>query len=304
MFVFDNAAAHGAGIWFATGDLKLVDTIVASNTATEGGGGVHVAMNASLSVEDSTITGNTAQQGGGVYFRDFDSSAAHQLTVIGSRISVNHARANGGGVWARGIGGAMSIHDSVISGNTAGQPQLSGGGAGIYADLTNVALSITASSLAENMATRNGGAASLRLAGGTLVVDGSQIVLNRITGGEALGGGVHVSGQNATATIRNSLIEGNATLGNFAAGGGISSNGIPLVIESSTITGNSAARAGGGIYSSALQIRDSEISGNSAQFGGGINHRSQSLIIDRTTISGNMASRSGGGGYIGSRPAP
>ena len=262
-------------------------------------------MNASLSVEDSTITGNTAQQGGGVYFRDFDSSATHQLTVIGSRISVNHSRANGGGVWARGIGGAMSIHDSVISGNTAGQPQLSGGGAGIYADLTNVAMSITASSLAENMATRNGGAASLRLAGGTLVVDDSQILLNRITGGEAHGGGLHVSGQNATATIRNSLIEGNATLGNFAAGGGISANGIPLVIESSTITGNSAARAGGGVYSvGALEIRDTEISGNSAQFGGGINHRSQSLIIDRTTISGNMASRSGGGGYIGSRSSP
>jgi len=117
------------------------------------------------------------------------------------------------------------------------------------------------------------------------------------SGGLTVGGGVSVDSE-ATLTLNNCTVAGNAAAGG-AGGGGIANNGTLTVIDS-TINGNSATGYGGGIGNDGvLTITNSTIFGNSnaTTGGGGIyNGYSGTLTLTSSTITANSAADDGGGG--------
>jgi hypothetical protein len=138
------------------------------------------------------------------------------------------------------------------------------------------------------------------------------LTLERVT----LSGGSGGLSNSGTASIKNSIISGNAgrgvsngygtlTIANSTisdnTGGGASNGGI-LTIENSTISGNTTNYGGGGVsnYGGTVAITNSTISNNTAKSsGGGISNAlgyygGGSLTITNSTISGNRADRGGG----------
>jgi CSLREA domain-containing protein len=268
----------GGGIYAAAGSIVLEATIVSNNIATglsgremAGGGGVF-ARSADLTIRESIISGNTAPLGGGLRFYADSRSPAQQLVVVDSKFSGNHAFEDGGAIWARLNGGTMLLADSEIEDNVAGQLQpTQGRGGGIYAYLTNASTTISGASLQNNSALAGGGA-YFRVVGEELLIANSHIASNHAFGSNGSGGGLYVTGQASTTTIRYSTVDDNST---FASGGGIFATGVGLVVENSTPSGNSAGMNGGGV-----------------------SHGSGSLLVLHSTIFGNRIGRIGVGGGI------
>jgi pimeloyl-ACP methyl ester carboxylesterase len=91
------------------------------------------------------------------------------------------------------------------------------------------------------------------------------------------------------------------TITNGGGGGGILNDNATLTVTNCTIRGN--ANAGRGIYNNAgtLTLSDCTVSGNSADYGGGIANsgglipQDYSVTLTNCTVSGNSATQAGGG---------
>ncbi len=268
----------GGGIYASNGTVVIESTTASNNIATgqggpgRGGGGLFI-RSANLTIRESTISGNLTHVGGGLYFVSYFRPTENQLVIANSTISGNQAFGDGGGIWARLNGGTMSLTDSVIEDNVAGQLQPAAGrGGGIFADLTNVSTTVSGATIRNNTALAGGGA-YFRAISSDLIVANTQLTSNRAIGLKGSGGGLHVLGRDLSTTIvRNSTVNGNST---FASGGGIFADGVPLTLDSSTVSGNLAGMNGGGIL-----------------------HISAPLHVLHSTITGNTVGRSGGGGGI------
>ena len=153
-----------------------------------------------------------------------------------------------------GSPGSMTIADSMISDNS---------GPGV----SNVAGFLTVLN-----STLSGNSAGQALDGGGIMSGplfktpaGATIINTTISGNSAPGFGGGVAGGYWGGTIVNSTISGNSA---GDSGGGISSTFVGIM--NSTISGNSAGKIGGGIATSGSALTNSTISGNSADSAGGI----------------------------------
>ena len=187
------------------------------------------------------------------------------MTIQGGNAVSGSFGPNGGGIANPYVGGALTLNNCVVTGNTA-----AGNGGGITS-------------------------------GGSLTVNNSVISNNRVNSG-GWGGGIYNLG---TLTVTNSTLSGNAAPGDAwgagGLGGGIAHVSGAMTIQTSTLSGNSA-HTGGAIYFSSTQyypssVQNSTFSNNSASQGGGIYARSGNLTVANCTLSGNSASQQGGGIY-------
>jgi hypothetical protein len=114
--------ARGGGINTKFGAVTLTSSIVDGNSTAgyaASGGGIHIGTGA-LTLTSSTVSGNRTQgneaAGGGVWF---DGSTAR---IVGSTITGNSASGRGGGFGMTGTnaGKRLTIHNSIIAGNTDG----------------------------------------------------------------------------------------------------------------------------------------------------------------------------------------
>ena len=176
--------------------------------------------------------------------------------------------------------------------------------------------------------------ARLELTGVTLTNGGKQNTdINTIRNNPFLGGGILVTGQNASLSVTDSTITdnladngagvfifgGQATLTNtivsenessFDAGGISALFGGRLTLTDSTVINNTAARDAGGIciaFGGSATITGGRIIGNDALgtftatgpgtygIGGGVHHNDGTTTITGTIIAGNTASEFGGG---------
>ncbi len=188
----------------------------------------------------------------------------------------------------------LTLTNSTISGNSAAN-----GTGGIHNSFRAI-INISNSVLSDNISDMSGSfiySSGGIFNSGTATISNSTISGNTSIGSGSYGGaGVFNAG---LATISDSIINNNST---SSSGGGIHNGGFSysnLIVTNSTITGNTASR-GGGIYnggfgSSSVSISNSTISGNSARYGGGIRSSFGSLDISNSTISANTAVRDGGG---------
>jgi hypothetical protein len=121
-----NSAGHGGGI-SNLGDLALLDSAVAGNSA-DVAGGIFDASGSTLLVMDSTISGNTSSAGAGGGINN-----AGKLEIIESTVSGNTsgsaAGALGGGIFNSGT---LTIIDSSISANQVTSGGANDDGGGLY----------------------------------------------------------------------------------------------------------------------------------------------------------------------------
>jgi CSLREA domain-containing protein/uncharacterized repeat protein (TIGR01451 family) len=245
-----------------TGVLTLTNSIVISNTATDGGG---IKVLGRLTLTDSQVESN---QGGGI------SNDGGLLNLDTAQI-MNNA----GGYGVRNQNQAsLTFNSGSVSGNQGG---------GIY----NSTSSATLSRLSILNNTSGGGVYN---SGGTLtrlIVNSCTVMTNTATSG----GGIFNAGVGANATVNDTRIRGNSATG---AGGGLYNNGV-LTLNRSTVD-NNQARTGGGIDHAGgnLYLTNDTVSGNTAgDNGGGIYNRG-SAILSNVTFADNVANGLNTGGNI------
>jgi hypothetical protein len=233
--IADNTCLNqGAGVWLdaignGTSVLNVTKSVISGNTAGQLGGGIGQAGSSTVTISNSTLAHNFTTGFGGGFA---DENNLGTLVVQNSLFLSNSAGTNGGGVATGGPsttitnsefkGNAAGINGNMPIGSTGhGKPNaVMGSGGGLF--ISAGTLSLTASTIADNTATINGG-------------------------------GLELQG-NGNATLTNVTIAGNtalnsapATVGNH--GGGIDMTNFTgnLLLVNDTIT-NNFAFIGGGLY--------------------------------------------------------
>ncbi len=207
-----NIANYGGGIYNKNGTLTVNSSTLSGNTTTSGG--AFYSYYGTVTVNESTLSDNTATKGGG----GFVSFGEGTVTVSNSIISGNAANNKGGGLY--NYGGAVTIRNSTLSGNSATK----GGGLYNYGGT----MTVNESTLSANTSGNGGGLFSYD---GTVAVNNSTLSANT----SDKGGGLFIV--NGTVTVRNSTLSGNAATNR---GGGIYTYYGTVTLNRSLIAGNSA----------------------------------------------------------------
>ena len=219
---------------------------------------IEISGNISPAIDGFIITGGKAPDGGGVYILDASPIIQNNIITFNRTIDGGtYTGGRGGGIFVGGTSNAVIAQNHILS-NTSGY------GGGIYHDGAT-AITITANEIADNSASGRGGGILLEnspdivranlISGNTSATDGGGMLIwaaaalveaNRITGNSAstVGGGISM-GNNATPSLLNNLLVGNAQDGVFV---GSSS---PVIVNN-TIVGSGLPGSGDGIrlYSS------------------------------------------------------
>jgi len=203
--IYNNTSNRGGGVYIWRGCGHIIsNTIVRNNTVvggvalSEGGGGVFLSQifSGGITISNSVIKDNVSDKpGGGLCLYQVPYSTGEGLTFTDSIISGNTSTSWGGGVYTANSSTANFIRSS-ITGNTGNF----GGAIGHpNANTTYFENCI----IADNQADTAGMA---KLNGGTLDIINSTVVNNQSTTNNA---GVFYTQNNATVTIRNSILWGN-----------------------------------------------------------------------------------------------
>jgi hypothetical protein len=291
--IFDRDGVHSF-IEHATSNLTncTVSDNTASGFATRGG---------MAAATHTTISGNeasgdtTSSDGGGVFtdgFVSFLGNVNGTTTLTDCTVSGNTAGRDGGGVSTSALG-TTTATNTAITGNTAGRD---GGG---FSNSTLGSTTLTKSMVGSNTATGNGGGISNQ---GTFTANHSLVERNSAN----VGGGISNQG---TLNVASSIITANRAA---SAGGGISTTGGSATITDSLINGNfiyapGGTALGGGIdcENSVLSLTNCSVSVNQAYaatvLGGGIYALNSTVNIDHSRVLGNIANGTvlgeGGGIY-------
>jgi predicted outer membrane repeat protein len=105
-------AGLGAGLYKGDGELVINDSAVLSNSAPfGGGGGAWLGQSASGTITNTTFAGNVAGRFGGALY----SEATIPVKLAFVTVTANEAQSTAGA----GIGGGVSLRDSIVAANTA-----------------------------------------------------------------------------------------------------------------------------------------------------------------------------------------
>jgi hypothetical protein len=307
---------------------------------TGAGGGIQARSVASVTLTDMIVTGNEAVgsniitgAGGGIAMENI-VEAAWTLTINNSTISNNRAGFGGGGIYSNGSGNIVINSGSVISGNKSlnqgggilldanvgprvgdsanltmqgavvsdnrALPGFLGGAAGGIGNAGNGVVTITDSTVQNNVADGSGGGFAGFL--GPLNISSSAFLNNTAA---SSGGAVWTCGP--ATSIAFTEIDGNSS---GSTGGGIFVCGTTLTVQNTTLANNTASRGGGieltttGTGTSASSITNSTIFNNSnfdangvPNNGGGLDAPDAftgSLKLTGVIISSNLANNGGG----------
>ena len=323
--ITDNAASStGGGICFSgyrAGEsafsLLSLDgsSIISCNTAVHGAGVYFYGANNGdrMSVANGvSITENTAvSNGGGICC--LAPAGSTDLLVTGSSITKNTGGTGGGFYVLTNSGGAVTLIDTLLSGNRA-QNGLSGSGGGFWFQNTTterpVIISLSGTRMAENHASAQGGGFYLIGGPGSFSFRMSKCSVSD-NAAATNGGGMLISSAGGVADILESAFSGN-TAGGYGGGfsyvNSLKDTSTQIQFTKDTISGNLAGTQGGGLRISSssgsviTDITDCLISGNIADTnsGGGIWHGGASdklSLHGSTAVTGNI-SRIGNGGGI------
>ena len=200
----DTGSADGGGLFSEGGSVSLTETIVLSNQAADGGGGIR-ADNALLNLQNITVggeiasEGNTAVFGAGIFARD------SAVSIDGSSISNNSTTGDGGGIF--GDDSSFLVVSSSVSQNTADA------GGGIYSNDSTA--TITDSTFEDNKSFDKGGALFFHN------TEGSQLTVSNSTFSHNTGVyGNAIALYSTVATTTTPRIENTTISNNFGPLGG------------------------------------------------------------------------------------
>ena len=206
------------------------DSIIASNTADDGGG-IACEADALVQITRSQIANNTASgDGGGIYLGE---NCAFDMwdTVPFQGVLLNEAGGFGGGIYAA-ENASIGLFGNLFSAETAFVESNQAENGGGIALRTGAVLEATDSAITNNTATSTGG--GIRSDGGHITIERDKV------------------GQECHTEVRCSRLSGNSAQGtdaSFAGGGAILAFGGTIDIRGTYIENNSAA------HGSAMRIR-------------------------------------------------
>ena len=186
-----------------------------NQTGTGLGGGGIASASGTLFLTNVTLTSNLAFEPGGALF---NGGSATLNNVI---ISQNNGSTGGGIINT----GTLNITQSKINGNNS----TTGTGGGIANTFGH--MTITFTTISNNVATISGNGGGMDILGGSTKIENSTISANTANGA---GGGIQ-AGLNAIVTVVNSTISGNSA---GTTAGGVHVNGSTVSFASVTITEN------------------------------------------------------------------
>lgn len=185
-----STATRGGAIYANDVTLNLRNSTISGNSATDGGG-IFATSSSFVELTQSEVSGNTASDdGGGLYIKSVTT-----LVLANSTISNNSAGSNGRG---GGIQGKFVIDVSLTNSTVSGNSARYGGGLAVSGALT-----ITDSTISENTAGNSGG--GIRKEFGPVRLYNSSVWGNVAN---TVGGGIY-SVSNSFTTISNSTLSGN-----------------------------------------------------------------------------------------------
>jgi parallel beta-helix repeat protein/predicted outer membrane repeat protein len=262
------AAGSGADTinFSVTGTISLATQLTVNSDVTISGPGA-----ANLTLAPSST--NRA-----LYVQNVNTVSISGVTFQGN------GTANVDGAAIYNYGGALTIQNSVFSGNVT-----TGKGGAIYNYDGNVV--IQSSTFSGNIASGLGGA--IYNYSGTISIDASTFSGNQsASGGGAIALYQDTSTPSSSLTITNSTFSGNQTTGANNDGGAIFlHHSAASKITNSTISGNSSSGSGGAIvlYYTTLAVSNSTITGNTAtSSGGGIYLYGSTLNLFSTIVANNV----------------
>jgi predicted outer membrane repeat protein len=289
----------------ATGDLNVKTqlTIIgggATTTIIDGNAldRVFVANVAPLTLNDLTVqNGYPGASPGGCI-----SNMGVNLTLTRVVVKSCQSDAAGGGIFAVGGPATVTVTDTTITQNVVTG---AGGGGGLYLT-SDVVMTMTRATVSANAA---GFGAGIRVFGSaaspsTVTVTDSVITQNVVTNIPAGGGGGLELDGAITATLNRVTVSNNSGAG--GAGilfSGSTGSAAMLTVVDSTFTQNVSPSSGGGMYlqsgggDATATITRTTISANSANQGGGVSLFGGKVTFSNATISGNTATDSGGAIY-------
>ena len=192
-----NTAQYGGGIYNERATLTLSDSILVGNTAERFGGGIE-NRGGVVSVTSSNLNGNSVtylEGTGGAVNNTYSAAIAGALTMTDSTVSTNNAGQRGGGIFNSG---ATQLLRVTLDHNSA-----PAGGA-IYNEGT---LELNTSTLSDNTGATAG---ALYQAGSTLTVRYSTIADNSANDGSA----IHLDeGQRGNTSFQGVVVAGGACAG-------------------------------------------------------------------------------------------
>ena len=214
-----------------------------------------IDQSANVSITNLRITeGRTEDNSGGI--KNFGN-----LTLTNTILDNNRSSFYGGAISNVGKNGSLTIKDSVLHSNDAGDG--SGGAIANFGDLL-----IKNTKITDNHAAGDGG--GIIIQGGYIEIVDSSIANNEAYGG----GGISIGfGNNSDVYIHGSTIKNNNTV---ARGAGIQVNNGVITLLNSTLSGNTAHQYGGGIYvqTGVVVLTNTTIAFNQALTAIGIRRRS------------------------------
>lgn len=256
--VSDNGAVR------INGALPFINHCIIKNNSASG----IYAWNLSdgtLKIKNSTVSSNSASNGGGIYFSSSSSYNSATVTISGNTISNNAALSDGGGIYS--FSSAYISNYVVISGNTIINNTASSYGGGIYSDddASSNYVAISGNIISNNSASKGGGFYSSTNPYYTQVTISGNTICNNTASSD--GGGIYSYYYAYSDTAYDITISGNTISNNTASssGGGIYTDGGNVSVSKNGLTMNSAKNASAVYYRSAYYgFTDNTIMGNKA----------------------------------------
>jgi CSLREA domain-containing protein len=310
-----------------SGDVEIVDSKLAGNSAGSGGAAVHNTSDGTVSIIDGEVVDNPGLMipdplqiidpldpepirfvpGPGVYdpvasaiFNEGRFDEVGTIRVVDSTVARNYAPTDGAGLH-NGGDGTIDIVDSTFEDNTS-----EGNGGAVYVNGGRV--DVSGSDFEHNLAHADGGAFYSN--GATSAVGlRSEVRISQSSfdenEGRAESGAIHSDGDGEVFVTDVDVTQNKAT---EDAGGGLSAHGrSSLVLIEGRFVGNSAYGEGGGVFTASerpIIIRDSQFRKNTAGVpglegndagGGGIYTEGGPIEILDTEIAENSGTAEGGG---------
>jgi len=205
--VQSNTASQGGGVFNNSGTVIFADSTVVGNTATtttpRGGGGIRNTLFGKVYLDNTDVLSNTTLSSDGAGLAN-----GGQMSLLDSTVAGNASGNSGGGILNDGtaVTATLYITNTTVSGNTA----LSNGG-GLLNNRTSEA-TITNSTFSGNSAPNGGGAIRNHAISSTVTLLNSTLYGNSSNSND--GGGLRNMG---TAYVKNTIIAGSPS-GNNCAG--------------------------------------------------------------------------------------
>ena len=255
----------------------VINELTLSKGRDHDGGAIRVRPGGSLIVNKSTFIGNSALNAGGAIL------SGGKLIIKDSMFTNNTANQRGGAIYVWGKDAAVSIINSLFSGNS-----VDNWGGGI--SLNRATGTIVNSIFRANRAYEGG---AIYGSGSSLVIENTTIGDNWAThGGGAIG---DIASQ--LTILASALLDNKAEVD----GGAISSERGVISIVNTTFAGNSAVRHGGAIHvSGRISLSHVTVANNSATVGGGIYNEGGTVNLFSSLIAGSRGGDCFGGLYSNS----